>query len=61
MANRFSFIIGSLFTSKAATTTLTVPTNDTLTCYTCIDCDEPFNSNNVATVTVPANQGYYCR
>ncbi|CAF2974445.1 unnamed protein product, partial [Rotaria sp. Silwood2] len=55
MANRFSFIIGSLFTSKAATTTLTVPTNDTLTCYTCIDCDEPFNSNNVATVTVPAN------
>ncbi|CAF4241286.1 unnamed protein product, partial [Rotaria sp. Silwood2] len=53
---------GSLFTSKATTTTtttttLTVPTNDTLTCYTCIDCDEPFNSNNVATVTVPANQG----
>ena len=34
---------------------------NTLTCYSCTDCGDPFKSNNVATVTVPANQGYYCR
>ncbi|CAF1167277.1 unnamed protein product [Rotaria sordida] len=54
---------GSLFTSTtiATTTKVTVPPGNTLTCYSCHDCDDPFNSNGVITVSVPANQGYYCR
>ncbi|CAF3706253.1 unnamed protein product [Adineta steineri] len=35
--------------------------NNNLTCYSCSDCDNPVNASKMIKVTVPSNQGYYCR
>ncbi|CAF3699073.1 unnamed protein product [Rotaria socialis] len=53
---------GSLFTSTMTTTTVTTALiASTISCYLCTDCEDSFSPKNVATVTVPANQGYFCR
>ncbi|CAF4414581.1 unnamed protein product [Rotaria socialis] len=53
---------GSLFTSTMTTTTVTTALiASTISCYLCTDCEDSFSPKNVATVTVPANQGYFSR
>ncbi|CAF3331248.1 unnamed protein product [Rotaria socialis] len=43
------------------TTVTTALIASTISCYLCTDCEDSFSPKNVATVTVPANQGYFSR